>query len=132
MGFNYLIDTNILIYFINNEIPEQEFEKVRRNIKNSFNISCMTKIELLGWKKLREKNLIKLKDFLLNSNILSLNDELIEKTILIRQNTNLKTPDAIIAATALVNNFILVTRNRKDFSRVEGLEVYNPFVLSEY
>lgn len=91
----------------------------------------MTKIELLGWKKLKEKNLVKLKDFLVNSNILSLNDELIEKTILIRQNTNLKTPDAIIGATALVNNFILVTRNIKDFSRIEGLEMYNPFILSE-
>lgn len=127
MGFNYLIDTNILIYFINNEIPLQEFEKVKEIIKKSFNISCITKIELLGWNKLKERNIVKLKSFISNSNIISLNDELIEKTISIKQNTNLKTPNAVIGATAIHNNLILVTRNTKDFGKIDSIEIYNPF-----
>jgi hypothetical protein len=36
-------------------------------------------------------------------------------------------PDAVIAATCLVNDFTLVTRNQKDFKGINGLELYNPF-----
>jgi predicted nucleic acid-binding protein len=39
----------------------------------------------------------------------------------------IKLPDAVIAATSLNNNLILVTRNEKDFKDVKELEVYNPF-----
>jgi predicted nucleic acid-binding protein len=37
-----------------------------------------------------------------------------------------KLPDAIIAATALVNDLTIITRNIKDFDKIEGLEVLNP------
>jgi len=36
-------------------------------------------------------------------------------------------PDAVIAASALSLNAILITRNEKDFDGVSGLVVYNPF-----
>lgn len=39
----------------------------------------------------------------------------------------MKLPDAVITATALHNNLILVTRNDKDFEDVKELEIYNPF-----
>lgn len=39
----------------------------------------------------------------------------------------IKLPDAIIAATALANNKILVTRNVDDFMKVKSLEIFNPF-----
>ena len=35
--------------------------------------------------------------------------------------------DAIIAATALVHDLPLVTRNEEDFKHVTGLRVVNPF-----
>ena len=35
--------------------------------------------------------------------------------------------DAVIAATALYHKQPLVTRNIKDFDRVEGLDIVNPF-----
>jgi len=35
--------------------------------------------------------------------------------------------DAIIAATALVHDLSLVTRNKEDFKDVPGLRVVNPF-----
>ncbi len=127
MGFEYLIDTNILIYFIENKIPENEFKKVNKIVKSSFNISCMTKIELLSWKKLEEYHFIELKKFLSNSTVFLLNEDLIEKTILLRKNHGIKTPDAIIGATALNNDLILVTRNVKDFKKINGLNIYNPF-----
>lgn len=39
----------------------------------------------------------------------------------------MKLPDAIIAATAILNDCSLVTRNIADFTGLDGLEVLNPF-----
>lgn len=35
--------------------------------------------------------------------------------------------DALIAATALMHNFTVVTRNLKDFDGIDGLQILNPF-----
>lgn len=37
--------------------------------------------------------------------------------------------DALIAASALVNNLKLVTRNTKDFDKIKTLEIINPWLL---
>ena len=39
----------------------------------------------------------------------------------------IKLPDAIIAATALVYDLTLISRNVSDFKNIEGLKVLNPF-----
>jgi toxin FitB len=41
----------------------------------------------------------------------------------IRRETGVKTPDALIAATAIEHRLGLVTRNAKDFERVHGLRI---------
>jgi len=131
MGFNYLIDTNILIYVSKDQIPSENLTKVQQIFRNSFNISVINEIELLGGRNIDEQKYIYFKKFLSLSNVYHLNDEIKLQTIEIRRKFNLKTPDAIIGATALVNNFILVTRNTKDFNRIDGLEIYNPFEIKE-
>jgi hypothetical protein len=44
----------------------------------------------------------------------------------IRRETRVRTPDALIAATALVHRLTLVTRNRRDFEPVAGLSLRAP------
>jgi len=41
----------------------------------------------------------------------------------------IKLPDAIIAATAIVYDLILVTRNISDFKNIDGLHVVDPHML---
>lgn len=48
----------------------------------------------------------------------------------LRRTLRLRTPDALIAATALEHGFDLVTRNRRDFERVEGLRLQDPAALA--
>ena len=114
----YLIDTNILIYYFNGLIEDNKVHKI---IKDSFNISIISKIEFLSWKVLKESNFLneKANEFVSYANIYNLNDYVVNETILLRQNYNIKTPDAIIAATAKVHNLILLTNNIKDFEKID-------------
>ena len=50
-----------------------------------------------------------------------------EQTITLRKKHKIKLPDAIIAATALVHNLTLLTRNEKDFSKISNVESTNPW-----
>ncbi len=45
---------------------------------------------------------------------------------LTRRRTGIATPDALIAATALLHRIPLMTRNQRHFDRVEGLRVVTP------
>ncbi|MBK9017493.1 MAG: PIN domain-containing protein [Saprospiraceae bacterium] len=51
---------------------------------------------------------------------------IIDKAIELRQQRKMSAGDAIHAATALMNNLELNTRNVADFSWIEGLQVVNP------
>lgn len=54
-------------------------------------------------------------------------EDIVQKVILIRQSKRIKLPDAIIAATSIHNDCILVTRNQSDFMGIDGLSMLNPF-----
>ncbi|MCB1191270.1 MAG: type II toxin-antitoxin system VapC family toxin [Leptospiraceae bacterium] len=127
MDDQYLIDTNILIYYLNDMIPENHVEKVESILRESFNISTITKIELLGWKKIPEEDINRITQFIQPAKIFYIDNQIESKSIELKQNNNLKTPDTIIAATALMYNFTLVTRNEDDFKKIKELKVYNPF-----
>jgi len=123
----YLLDTNIQIYYWKNDIPEAERDKKEEILKHSFIISIITKIELLGWRMHTPDGFEKAKEFLEQAEVLPIDDELAELTIALKRNNNIKLADALIAATALSNNLVLVTRNYSDFSTLAELEIYNPF-----
>lgn len=51
------------------------------------------------------------------------------KTAEIRKAHRTKLPDAIIAATAIVYDLTLLSRNASDFSSIKGLKLINPWDL---
>jgi len=123
-----LIDTNILIYFFDGKLTDSQKYRVITIFEQSFNISVISKIEFLGFKDFFDNEKYEnAKGFLGNANVIPLSDDLIDKIIEIKQQWNLKLGDAIIAATALTNNFVVVTRNQKDFEKIEGIKIVNPF-----
>ena len=123
MGKKFLADTNIIIYLLKDELPTNELEI----FTNSFGISVVSKIEFLGWKGFNEKEFLQAKEVVDNIDIFDLSNEIVLKTIQIKREQRIKTPDAIIAATCLIENRILVTRNKKDFNKIQDLTVHNPF-----
>jgi predicted nucleic acid-binding protein len=106
-----------------NKLPESAKTTLSQIIDDEINLSVINKIELLGFSKV-EQDLV---DFVSCSNIAPMNDDVVEKTIEVRRLNKIKLPDAVIAATALHNSFILVTNNKKDFININGLEVVSPF-----
>ncbi len=124
---DYLLDTNILIYHWKGEIPVSEIENIEAILRHSFIISVITKVELLGWRKHTAEGFIKAKKILKRAKVIPVDNELADLTIELMRNNNIKLADALIAATASLNDLVLITRNEEDFAMLGNLEIYNPF-----
>jgi predicted nucleic acid-binding protein len=70
-----------------------------------------------------------LSSFILDSIVFDLREEIVNTTIDLRRKHKIKLPDAIIAATALVYNLILISRNTTDFNNIKNLAVIDPHNL---
>lgn len=125
MGKRYLLDTNTVLDYMGNKLPGKAKSALAQIIDDEINLSVINKIELLWFSKV-EQDLI---DFVSCSNICMMDDGIVEKTIEVRRLYKIKLPDAVIAATALHYDFILVTNNTKDFKSIKGLVILNPHEL---
>lgn len=65
-------------------------------------------------------------EFIQNSIVIGLEEAIILRTIALRKLLKIKLPDAVIAATAIVHDLTLITRNTDDFKNIPGLTVLNP------
>ena len=124
---HYLFDTNILIYYFADSIPDQEIGTLEQHLKTSFNISIITKIEFFGFEKFSQTRFSQELQFIRHATVIPLTDGIADLAIDLRRKSKIKLPDAVIAATCLQNNFTLITRNEKDFRYIPGLIIYNPF-----
>ncbi|WP_373551047.1 type II toxin-antitoxin system VapC family toxin [Haliscomenobacter sp.] len=129
MGERYLLDTNILIYLQKGISDTQAITFLSQAIAANPKISVITEIEVLGFKFDSGTDLQKMEDLIADTVVLPLDKAVALKTISIRRMHKIKLPDAIIAATALVHELALITRNTSDFSSIDNLSVINPFAL---
>jgi predicted nucleic acid-binding protein len=121
MGIRLLLDTNAIIALLNENASVTE----ATNNADSIFISVINELEFKSFSSLSLNDIevfdafvsiIKVLD-LLSSDIILKN-----KIIEIRNTYNLKLPDAIIAATAIINNTILITAD-KEFKKVKELQL---------
>lgn len=125
MGKRYLLDTNAVLDYMGNKLPGNAKKLISKTIDKEINLSIINKIELLGFSNVDQE----LKDFVAFSNIHPLDNSTVDITIELRSLNKIKLPDAIIAATALVNEMVLISRNTKDFKNIQGLVVIDPYTL---
>lgn len=129
MGKNCLVDTNTAIEYIGEVLPQKVLNQIDKIINGIFYISIINKIELLGFAGITPDEERKFQDIIDAATVLNLTDDVVNKTIELRKANKIKLPDAIIAATALINNLTLISRNTADFKNIEGLVVVNPWEL---
>ena len=126
MGKRYLLDSNTIIDYIAGLYSGKALQWLNQLINEEINVSVITKIEVLSFDPDKDDNYSILVDFFEASNIFELTDNIVSKTIQIRQKQKIKLPDAVIASTALENGLTLVSRNIKDFKNILDLETVNP------
>jgi len=124
MGKRYLVDSNILIEFTGGLLPENISTLLSDIIDQDFNVSFINKIEVLGHNTADEAWI----NFINQASVITIDDDIIEQTIQIRKSHKIKIPDAIVAATAIINDLILLTRNTGDFKSVKNLRTENPWL----
>jgi len=124
----YLIDTNVIANFTSEKFSGKAMDFLANVIDETPNISVITKIEALSWHSALIQEEANIKSFVNYSNIIALSDMIVDECIIIRRNARMKTPDAIIAATAIVNGLTLLTSDA-DFNRIPNLRILNPFDL---
>lgn len=128
----WMLDTNICIYIIKQR-PVSVFEKFRTIAPGQLAISVITLAELeYGARKSAsvEKNLSALHQFAIPLEILPFDYNATVEYGIIRADLEMKgTPigslDMFIAAHAKSLNYVLVTNNEREFSRIDGLRIEN-------
>ncbi|MCL2472464.1 MAG: type II toxin-antitoxin system VapC family toxin [Treponema sp.] len=128
MAQGYLLDSNVIIGFLASRIPASGIEIISTIIDQIPRISVITQIEVLRFNDTPENEKV-LSNFIDSSIIHPLSSDIVNRTILLCKQKKIKLPDAIIAATALNENLILVTRNTSDFTNIPDLELFNPWEI---
>jgi predicted nucleic acid-binding protein len=128
MGPKYLIDTCTVVKYLEEILPPEAISFMDALVDDDCKVSFITKIELLVWNPPIAEDIIVREKFLAGSEIHYINDEIINVAIKIRKATHIRLPDAVIAATAIHNDFVLLSTNDNDFIKVIplGLKYMNP------
>jgi predicted nucleic acid-binding protein len=115
-GIDFLIDTNVFIYAI------EEHPTVKGLLRCSPVLSIISEIELLSKKGLPLQEVTSIRQLLKGFQIFGLTNEIKEVTIALKQQYSLKTPDAIIVATAKYFGLTLITADKK-LKNINGVDV---------
>ena len=128
MEQRYLADSNTIIDYVGNKMPDTALLVLDGYFDDNLTISIVSKIEVLGFNG-EEDELKSLADFIALTSIVFVDDAIADKIIELRKAYCIKLPDAIITATALVYGLVLVTRNTDDFKNIDGLTCIDPYTL---
>lgn len=117
-----ILDANIFIY-----APEPAYAHLRQLLVDSDCIaSDITRVEVLGFHRLDLKSKAYYEAVFRRIACLPVTTDVLDQAIQLRQSKKMSLGDSIVAATALLNNLELNTRNVSDFSHIPGLQIVNP------
>jgi hypothetical protein len=121
-----IFDSNTLIYISKNILKIENL--ITPNVQPS--ISIISHIEVLGFPFATNEDQLYMQKICSLCKLMYLSDLLVSETIKLRKEYRIKLPDAIIYASALVENLPLVTNNIADFKSLNrNVELINPFDL---
>ena len=121
----YLIDTNIIIYYLEGEQAAISFLRTHRG---QLAISSITWMEVLSYPFSEDEEQV-VQAFLKEFRQIEIYCPVMELSVEARRTKKMKLPDAIIAASAVHYDLTLVTRNIKDFKGT-AVKALDPFLAS--
>ena len=116
-GKEILVDTNVFLYLLKGS---DALENVLQG--KEIYLSFITELELVGFKNITGEEELQINDLLNDCLIISLNNRIKAKYIELRKKYHLKLADAIIAATAIVFDFPLISAD-KQFKTISELNL---------
>lgn len=135
---NYLLDTNVISETIKPRKNKKVIDWLSSVDNDDLFISVLTLGEIkrgieklnIGQKKHKLVNWLQsdLTEWF-NGKILSIDENVALKwgKITSAHGNNFSAIDSLIAATAITNDLVLVTRNIKDFKNIKTIELFNPW-----
>lgn len=118
-----LIDTNILIYS-GEAVYAPLLLPLVTDTNN--NVSAISHIETLGFHKITPEQIAYFEHVFQILQTIPIDAAIVQRAVAIRQVRRISLGDSIIAATALVHNLEIITRNVADFVGIAGIKVTDP------
>jgi predicted nucleic acid-binding protein len=120
-----LLDSNIVIYLRNPSWGE----KILRQVEDERLATCNVVVaEVLGYKGLGKPDASYFEQLFETMKNCQFDDRVTKMVIELRRRHTIQLPDAIIAATALVNDLSLCTHNTEDFEKIPDLLLFDPLI----
>lgn len=119
------MDNNAISNFFSGHFTKSGMDFMADVIDQKPVISLITEIEALSWISPDKKKEQIVKAFVKEATVLSLTPAVVAQCISIRRRQKIKTPDAILAATAIVHHLTLITSD-SDSKHVQGLQIIDP------
>lgn len=117
-----LINSNIIIY-----AAAPSYAYLRPLVKDDHNFaSSVSRVEVLGYPSLSETEKYFFESVFQVLGKVHVTEQVIQVAIQLRQDRSMKLGDALIAASALIFDLEIYTRNVADFEHIPDLSVVNP------
>jgi predicted nucleic acid-binding protein len=120
-GTKFLLDTNFVIGLSKQSETVVEVLSERAIELADCAYSFITRIELLSYPVITQPEIAAIEYLLSTMRYCSISKEIENTTIRIRRQYRLKTPDAIVAATAITLNLELLTLDRQLANRMQDI-----------
>ena len=128
MEKRYLLDSDVIIGYLAGKIPVSGMDFISEIVNQVPHISVISQIEVLRFNDTPENEAI-LKNFVDKSIIHPLSNNVVKCTIKLCKESKIKLPDSIIAATALIEGYTLITRNTDDYIKIPSLTLLDPWKI---
>ncbi len=119
----YALDTNILIYYVAGDADVLAFFRANENAV--FYLPCIVIAEFLSYPLMAPDIAEKFHDFVRQTIVINLDYAVAVRAAAIRRKTKLSLADAVIAASSIATHASLLTRNVRDFKKVNGLSIFS-------
>lgn len=126
--YKYLLDSNILIDYLRGHSVAVDFLSRSLSRPNTIiAISGISELEIYTGKSLDFRESKHKADRLLDILVILPVDSLVcRRAGELLRHLNLDIPDAVIAATALIKDYAVVTKNIKHFQKIKDLKIFSP------
>lgn len=122
MGETYILDTSAVSKYLRGKLSNEMLDSIDVVLQTPAKLSVIARIELEVFNPPTDEERALFLAFVREAEVYNLTEPVILQTVKLRRHyKGLRLPDAIIAATAIVNDFTLLSTNDNDFNRITDL-----------